>query len=387
MSLRTHIALHIAGLAIIALAFLAALTGERAPTPTTITTVAHTEPHTPTPTPAAGAPDWRAVAAAAGPAVVVVRAGTDGQGSGALIGPGGVIATAAHVVRREDGSVPDDLYVDFADGTSADATLLGRSDAHDLALLRVDDAPEGIAPLAISERTVVLGEPVAAMGAPFARAGSISTGIVSGLGRSVESLQRSFQMNGAIQTDAAVNRGNSGGPLLDARGHLIGIVVQIESQTGVSSGVGFAVPAATLAALAPTLAGGDHHAAYLGVTTSDLTEQIAEQIGMRPGGALIQAVADAGPAANAGLRSGTGRLTNHGRQLTFGAGAIIAVGDDPIRDSADLAERISLRSPGERITLTVRHEDNRHSTHTITLAERPTGPASAAPAQADPPRP
>lgn len=320
---------------------------------------------------AAATPDWRAVAKAAGPAVVVVRAGGDGQGSGALIDRSGIIVTAAHVVGGEDGTPPPHLYVDYADGTSVEATLLGRSDAHDVALLRVPRPSGDITPLPIDADLPELGTPVAAMGAPFGRAGSISTGIVSGLDRSVESLERSFQMNGTIQTDAAVNRGNSGGPLVDASGAVRGIVVQIESRTGLSSGVAFAVPAETLKALIPVLTRGDHEAAYLGVTTADLGVQVADQIGMDAGGALIQAVAEDGPAAKAGLTMGSGSLTLYGRQLSYGAGAIVALDATPINTSADLAQRISLRAPGDTVQLRIRHEDNRETTHAITLASRP----------------
>ncbi|HEV3228991.1 MAG TPA: trypsin-like peptidase domain-containing protein, partial [Solirubrobacteraceae bacterium] len=168
-----------------------------------------------------------------------------GVGSGFVIGGGGEIATNAHVVTNGTGPSihkADQVFVDFADGNEVPARIVGYDPNADVALLHVKPAGLTLRPLPLgSSAHVVVGSPVAAIGSPFDEPQSLSVGVISATGRSIASLT-GFQIAGALQTDAAINHGNSGGPLVDAQGRVIGINSQIDSSSGGGSGVGFAVP-------------------------------------------------------------------------------------------------------------------------------------------------
>ena len=173
----------------------------------------------------------------------------EGAGSGFVLDGDGEIATNAHVVTTGQG---DDLkrakevFVQFADGNQVDATIVGVDPDSDIALLRIDPAGLTLRPLPLgSSRALKVGAPVVAIGSPYGEPQSLSVGVISGLDRSIESLT-GFSIDGAIQTDAAINRGNSGGPLVDARGQVLGINSQIRSTGGGGEGVGFAVPVDTV---------------------------------------------------------------------------------------------------------------------------------------------
>jgi S1-C subfamily serine protease len=169
-----------------------------------------------------------------------------GLGSGFVLNGRGEIVTNAHVVTQGTGreyEEADQVYVAFADGNRVPADVLGTDPNADVALLKID--PEGLElnPLPLgSVEDVQVGSPVAAMGSPFGEEQSLSVGVVSAVDRDVESLNRNFQISGAIQTDAAINPGNSGGPLVDAQGRVIGLNQQIQTRSGGNEGVGFAVP-------------------------------------------------------------------------------------------------------------------------------------------------
>ena len=284
------------------------------------------------------------------PAVVFVQASSGGQGgsgSGFVIADDGKIVTNQHVV--DDAT---QVRVRFGeDGDPIPARVVGQDPSTDIALLKVDPKrmPDGLEPLALApaERQLRPGEATIAIGAPFGLAGSVTTGVVSALNRDITS-PNNFTIEGVVQTDAAINPGNSGGPLLDASGQAIGVNSQIATSGGANSGVGFAVPVATVREVVPLLErDGGIKRPFLGVSTGDA-----------PGsadGAVVGSIVGGGPAARAGLRP-TDR--------------IVRVGDAAIDEAADVSAAIERRKPGERVE--IRYvRDGEERTATVRLGERP----------------
>jgi putative serine protease PepD len=266
-------------------------------------------------------------------------------GSGFIVDGEGTVVTAAHVVDEASA-----VKVILQDGTVRSAEVLGVDDATDLAVIRFD--PEGIElhPLEIGDSSELkVGASVAAIGAPFEYAWSFSTGIVSGLDRTIQA-PNGFTVSHAIQTDAAVNPGNSGGPLLDAEGDVIGVVDQIatDGSADQSSGVGFAVPSNLVSAeLAQLEAGETVEHAYLGVSTGTASEGTA--------GAQVAEVVPGSSAAEAGLQQGD---------------VITALGEASIASTEDLVAAIAERKPGETVTLEVERNGQQTSLK-VTLGTQP----------------
>jgi putative serine protease PepD len=267
-------------------------------------------------------------------------------GTGFIVDSKGHIVTAAHVV---DGA--SSITVKLQDGTTRTAKLLGKDNATDVAVISIDPSGLALHPLALgSSASLGVGDAVAAIGDPFTYERSLSTGIVSGLDRTI-SAPNGFTVAHAIQTDAALNPGNSGGPVLDASGQVIGIVDQIatngSSQT--SSGVGFAVPIDLVKSeLSALETGASVSHAYLGVTTST--------VGAATEGALVEGVSSGGPADKAGVRSGD---------------VVTALGTTAIKGSNDLVAAIATHKPGERVTVSVRR-GSKTIKLTVTLGTQPT---------------
>jgi putative serine protease PepD len=271
-------------------------------------------------------------------------------GTGFVVDNAGHIVTAAHVV---DGA--SSVTVKLQDGTTRDATVLGKDDATDIAVLKIDASGLTLHPLKLgSSSSIGVGEPVAAVGDPFGYDRSISTGIVSGVDRTI-SAPNGFTVAHAIQTDAAVNPGNSGGPVLNANGEVIGIVDQIATDGSAqqSSGVGFAVPIDLVASSLKTLeAGGRVEHAYLGVSTGDSSSA--------PAGAAVSSVASGGPAARGGLHAGD---------------VVTAFDGTTIAGSNDLVAAIATHRPGDKVQLTVKRGSSTEHL-TVTLGTQPTQAAS-----------
>jgi putative serine protease PepD len=266
-------------------------------------------------------------------------------GTGFVIDTGGNIVTASHVV---DGA--SSITVTFQDGSTHDATLVSKDDATDVALVKIDASGMTLHPLKLgSSSSLGVGDQVAAIGDPFGYKRSISTGIVSGLDRTVDA-PNGFTVAHAIQTDAALNPGNSGGPLLNASGEVVGIVDQIATNSGTdqSSGVGFAVPIDLVKSELPKLqSGATITHAYLGVATSGSTTST-------PGATLAQVTAG-GPAANAGLRTGD---------------VVTKIGGASIQNANDLVAAIAGHQPGDKVAITVKRGSN--TVHvTATLGKQP----------------
>jgi putative serine protease PepD len=250
---------------------------------------------------------------------------TEGEGSGFVIDTKGDIVTNQHVV---DGA--SSIVVRFKDGTRAKATVVGTDATTDLAVIRVHVASSKLHPLALgSSSSIQVGESVAAIGSPFGLPSSITSGIVSATGRTITSPDNS-SIPGAIQTDAAINKGNSGGPLIDAHGNVIGVNAQIDSSTGGNNGVGFAIPIDTVKQVTQQLiSSGSVQHAFLGVRVASASQG---------GGAKVSSVVSGSAAAKAGLKVSDVVLSVDGKSVTT---------------PEQLQAAIAAHKPGDRVTLRV----------------------------------
>src|SRR5262249_28523121 len=205
-------------------------------------------------------------------------------------------------------------------------------------------------------KAVQVGEPVAAIGSPLGNDNSLAVGVVSAIHRSIDAITvRTYKVVDAIQTDAPITHGNSGGPLFDARGRVIGINAQIRSDTGGAEGVGFAIPInAAKRSMAQLVATGRVVYAYLGVTTEDLTPTLARHLGYAVSrGAMVGQVRDGSPAKRAGLHGGSDDETFNGQDVTTGGDVIVALDGRPVRSADEVVREVSSRVPGETIRLTI----------------------------------
>lgn len=278
-------------------------------------------------------------------------------GSGFVLNGSGDIVTAAHVVAGASS-----IRVTFADGTTRDATVVGRDEASDVAVLHVDPAGLTLDPLALGDSAALaVGDPIAVLGDPLGFDRSLSTGVVSALDRTVEA-PNGFEIAHSIQTDAALNPGNSGGPLLNASGKVIGIADQIATGTNqfggpsssdTSTGVGFAVPIDLIKAELTALEHDRQVAhAYLGISTSETANGSP--------GALVEGVRSGAPAARSGLRAGD---------------VIVAYNHVTIANEGDLIDALATSRPGERVQLTVQR-DSKTIVIAVTLGTQPSQAAS-----------
>jgi S1-C subfamily serine protease len=316
-----------------------------------------------TPTPSAPAApsgkldDVADVYARVSPGVVFVQANS---GRGALPFPGGGRAASGSgfVIDRDGHIVTNDHVVEGAtqyrvrfgeNGDPIVAKLLGTDPSSDLALLKVDpdDVGEPLNPLMLGASEELLpGQPAIAIGSPFGLEGSVTSGIVSALGRTIQA-PNNFSISNAVQTDAAINPGNSGGPLLDATGRVIGVNSQIRTNGGdQNSGVGFAVPVDAIKRAIPFMKDGkDVPHAYLGVTTAQATQ----------GGARVGGVVDDGPAAKGGLRQDD---------------RIVEIAGTPVREPDDVAAAVNARRPNDAVRIVVVRDGERR-TLSVKLGEQP----------------
>ncbi len=270
------------------------------------------------------------------------------------------------------------VYVEFSDGDRVPATIVGYDLYDDVGVIRVDPAQHALDPVPLGDSSrVVVGQPVAAIGSPFGNTDSLSVGVVSAIRRSIPSLTSRYRLVDAIQTDAPINHGNSGGPLFDARGRAIGINAQIRS-SGTGSGfegVGFAVPIdSAKRSLEQLTAAGTVRYAYVGITTEDLTPAIAKRFGYAATrGALVDAVVSGGPAARAGIAPGPQDAVFRGQALRVGGDAVVAIGGLPVTGAEDVVRIVSERLlPGETVPFTVVRGAHRRVVR-VTLAARPVG--------------
>jgi S1-C subfamily serine protease len=301
-----------------------------------------------------------------------------GLGSGFILDGDGRIATNAHVVL---GDAPKfqpakEIYVQFADGNRVPAKVVGTDLNSDVALIKIDPQGLTLTPLRLGQsHALTVGDPVAAIGSPFGEEQSLSVGVISAVDRDIESLTQ-FRIGNAIQTDAAINRGNSGGPLLDSHGRVIGINSQIKSSSGGGEGVGFAVPVDVVKRSIQQLEkDGKVDYGFLGVSASPLYPQLARKLGLPAGvnnGALVASVEKNSPAAKAGISAGSKKVDFQGQQgIPADGDVIISVDGKPITQTNDLKDMIGLKGAGVKVSLEVLHGAQRR-TIVVTLAPRPS---------------
>jgi S1-C subfamily serine protease len=305
------------------------------------------------------------------------------QGSGFVISRAGDILTSAHVVTTAGESIRDvkpatRVFVAFDDNDRIAATLVGWDLYDDVAVLRVDPKAHGLDPVPLGDSArVVVGEPVAAMGSPFGNENSLAVGIVSATRRSIDSLTSEYTVPDAIQTDAPITHGNSGGPLFDARGRVIGINAQIRSDSGQAEGVGFAIPInAARRTFEQLTQNGRVSYAYVGVNAEDLTPSIARRFDYPVDrGAVVACVVAGGPGAKAGLRGGRRREELNGLQVRLGGDVVVKIGNNSVQRADDLVRVVSeTLLPGEVVQFTVLRSGKRIALP-VRLGERPPQPA------------
>jgi S1-C subfamily serine protease len=289
-------------------------------------------------------------------------------GSGFVIDHSGRILTNAHVIQ---GAVK--VTVQLGDQKAVDATVVGKDASSDIALLKINPDGHDLHPLTLgTSKGIHVGDPTIAIGNPFGLDRTLTTGVVSALQRQIQA-PNGFAINNVIQTDAALNPGNSGGPLLDANGEVIGINSQIETGGGSngSVGIGFAVPIDTAKQSIPQL---EHNGkvahAYMGVVTATVDSSLSGLNLPVSSGALVQSVQQGGPADKAGIRGGDVNATVAGNPIMLGGDIIVAIDGKPINSSDDLATAVSGKHAGDNIKVVFVRGQKRH-TVTVTLTSRP----------------
>jgi S1-C subfamily serine protease len=305
------------------------------------------------------------------------------QGSGFVVSPKGYVLTSAHVITTAgngtSGKAADRVFVGFKDGDRVPAKVIGWDVFDDVGLLQVEPGAHSLAPVPLGDSSkVVVGEPVAAMGSPFGNEDSLAVGVVSATRRSIASLTSDYLVTDAIQTDAPITHGNSGGPLFDARGRVIGINAQIRSNSGEAEGVGFAMPInAARRSMEQLVANGRVVYAYVGVTTEDLTPTLARHLNLRvQRGAMIGRVEDETPADDAGLRGGDREELFNGQRIRRGGDVIVAIDGAAVRRADDVVRIVAERlAPGQVSSFTVVRDGERR-VFRVRLGTRPEDASS-----------
>ena len=316
------------------------------------------------------------------PGVVTIYAiygGQEAQGSGFVVSPKGYILTNSHVITNAgDGSgkvsAADRLFVEFQDHDRVAAKIVGWDIYDDVGLIKVDPADHRLDPVPLGDSAQVkVGQPVAAIGSPFGNVNSLSVGVVSATERSISSLTSQYSLVDAIQTDAAINHGNSGGPLFDARGRVIGINAQIRTDSGSAEGVGFAVPIdSARRSMTQLVAAGRVSYAFVGIETEDLIPSIAKRLHYPVShGAVVTKVNPNTPGAQAGLRAGTVSQHLLGSPFVSGGDVIVSIAGHSVRSAEDVVRVVTEEvSPGQSVPITFIRAGRRHQV-TVKLAERP----------------
>jgi 2-alkenal reductase len=305
------------------------------------------------------------------------------QGSGFVISKTGYVLTNSHVITNAGEAPPprvhaaQHLYVEYANGDRVEAKVVGWDLYDDVGLVRVSPAAHALSPIPLGESAAVtVGQPVAAIGSPLGNENTLTTGVVSAVHRSIRALTVSqYKVVDAIQTDAPITHGNSGGPLFDARGRVIGINAQIRSASGNGndSGIGFAIPIdAAKRSAAQLIASGKVSYAYVGITTEDMTPSLARALGYKVDkGALISEVRDGSPAKDAGLRGGNREVDVLGiNGFLTGGDVIVDIDGRPVDNADDVVRIVSFSlKPNDVAVFTIVRNGQRKKV-AVTLAER-----------------
>ena len=296
--------------------------------------------------------------------------GINGVGSGFVFDKKGHIITNAHVIDDAN-----KVIVTFLDGRSYNAKIIGIDEFTDIAVIKVNADLSLLRPLLVGDSSnLKVGEIIAAIGNPFGLSGSMTSGIVSQLGRLLPS-GAGYSIPDIIQTDAAINPGNSGGPLLNMRGEVVGINTAIQSNTGEFTGVGFAVPSKTIAKIVPSLIeNGEYKHPWIGISGRDIDPDVAGVLNLKDAvGFLVVTVVKDSPAAKAGLIGSEKTITVDGIQYAIGGDIILSVDGIEVRQIDDILIHLQrAKSIGDEMILEVLR-DGRTTNVTVTLQERPNG--------------
>jgi len=294
---------------------------------------------------------------------------TGSVGSGFVYDNLGHIITNAHVV---DGATK--ATVTFLDGSQYDAEITGIDKFTDIAVIKVSEKPRLLHPLQIGDSSQLhVGEQVAAIGNPFGLSGSMTSGIVSQMGRLLPSQDSGFSIPDVIQTDAAINPGNSGGPLLNMKGQVVGINTAIQSASGGNSGIGFAVPSNTAIKIVPSLIeDGEYNHPWIGISGRDIDPDLARVLELKDAkGFLIITVVDGSPADKAGLKGMTATQVIDGKEYPADGDIIISVDDKEVRKISDILIHLQReKSVGDTMVLGVLR-DGEFMHISLELVERP----------------
>jgi len=327
---------------------------------------------------------------------VAKEADTD-VSSGSRLGSGFVYDRDRHIVTNyhviAGGATEGNVQVTFLDGSTYNAKLIGGDPFSDLAVLQLErkDIPsDKLVPLPIGDSTALsVGEGVVAIGNPFGLSGSMTEGIISGLGRILPSAEQEenpetlpsdlppstgFLIPDIIQTDAPINPGNSGGPLLNVQGEVIGINTAIFSTTGASAGIGFAIPSNTIKKVIPSLiTGGDYQHPYLGIVGVDITPEIAEALGLEEArGFLVTDVSRESPAQKARIQGGSSLTHIDGMDIALGGDVILKIDENTVRKLDDVLTYLEReKKVGEAVQLTILRNGVTENI-SLTLGPRPT---------------
>ncbi len=294
---------------------------------------------------------------------------TPGMGSGFVYDNLGHIITNAHVVEGASKAT-----VTFLDGTQYDAEIVGKDKFTDIAVIKVSEKPRLLHPLQMGDSSQLhVGEPVAAIGNPFGLSGSMTSGIVSQIGRLLPTQDSGFSIPDVIQTDAAINPGNSGGPLLNMKGEVIGINTAIQSISGEFSGIGFAVPSNTALKIVPGLIeDGEYKHPWIGISGRDIDPELARVLDLKDAkGFIVITVVDGSPADKAGLKGMTETQMIDGKEYPANGDIILSVDDKEVRKISDILVHLQReKSVGDTMSLGVLR-DGEFMHISLELVERP----------------
>jgi putative serine protease PepD len=288
------------------------------------------------------------------------------QGSGFVYDSKGNVVTNEHVV---DGA--QSVSVRFWNGSVYKATVVGSDASTDLAVIKVDAPQSMLQPIALGDSSKLqVGDGVVAIGSPFGLEETVTSGIVSALHRQMQA-PNNFTINDSIQTDAAINHGNSGGPLLNSQGQVVGVNAQIRSDSGGSDGVGFAIPANTIRSIASQLLGsGKVEHAYLGVQVQTIPASVASQLKLVEGVELSM-VRSGAPAEKAGLKAGNGTKIVGGDNYSTGGDVITSIDGQKVTTSQELQRAVDAKRPGDTISVDYWRDGKSHTVQ-VKLANRPS---------------
>ncbi len=294
---------------------------------------------------------------------------TPGMGSGFVYDNLGHIITNAHVVEGASKAT-----VTFLDGTQYDAEIVGKDKFTDIAVIKVSEKPRLLHPLQMGDSSQLhVGEPVAAIGNPFGLSGSMTSGIVSQIGRLLPTQDSGFSIPDVIQTDAAINPGNSGGPLLNMKGEVIGINTAIQSISGEFSGIGFAVPSNTALKIVPGLIeDGEYKHPWIGISGRDIDPELARVLDLKDAkGFIVITVVDGSPADKAGLKGMTETQMIDGKEYPANGDIILSVDDKEVRKISDILVHLQReKSVGDTMSLGILR-DGEFMHISLELVERP----------------